>query len=63
MALLACFALLGLALATAGIYSVISCDVSQKVHEIGVRVALGATRSNVVALVLKKSARLVGAGL
>ncbi|HXJ41248.1 MAG TPA: ABC transporter permease [Bryobacteraceae bacterium] len=63
MALLSCFAGLGLALAAAGIYSVISYDVAQKIHEIGVRVALGAGRKEVVILVLGKAARLVGAGL
>ncbi|HVW87153.1 MAG TPA: ABC transporter permease [Bryobacteraceae bacterium] len=63
MALLACFAALGLALAAAGIYSVIACDVSQKVHEIGVRMALGADRSDVIGMVLGKSAKLAGIGL
>jgi predicted permease len=63
MALLGCFAVLGLALAAAGIYSVISCDVTQKIHEIGVRVALGATRGDIVAMVLARSARMVGIGL
>ncbi len=63
MALLGCFAVLGLALAAAGIYSVISCDVTRKIHEIGVRVALGATRGDIVAMVLGRSARMVGVGL
>ncbi len=63
MVLLACFAALGLALAAAGIYSVISCDVTQKVHEIGVRMALGATRTDVLTMVLNKSGRMVAIGL
>jgi putative ABC transport system permease protein len=63
MSLLACFAAMGLALAAAGIYSVISCDVTQKVHEIGVRVALGATRGDVIGMVLAKSFRTVAGGL
>jgi ABC-type antimicrobial peptide transport system permease subunit len=63
MVLLACFAALGLALAAAGIYSVISCDVTQKVHEIGVRMALGANRTDVLMMVLKKSGRMVAIGL
>jgi ABC-type antimicrobial peptide transport system permease subunit len=63
MALFSCFAFLGLILAAAGIYSVISYDVSQRVHEIGVRVALGATRSNVVTSVLRGCINLVSFGL
>ena len=62
MALLAGFAGLGLALAAAGIYSVISCDVTQKIHEIGVRMALGATRGRIVRTVLAKSSRMIAAG-
>jgi putative ABC transport system permease protein len=63
MVLLACFAALGLALAAAGIYSVISCDVTQKIHEIGVRMALGATHTDVLTMVLNKSGRMVVIGL
>jgi putative ABC transport system permease protein len=63
MALFSCFAGLGLALAAAGIYSVISYDVTQRMHEIGVRVALGASRSDVLALVLRMAAKLSGLGL
>jgi putative ABC transport system permease protein len=63
MALLAFFAGLGMALAAAGIYSVIACDVVQKTHEIGVRVALGASRINIIGMVLGKSAKMIVAGL
>lgn len=63
MALFSCFAALGLMLAAAGIYSVISYDVSQRVHEIGVRVALGATRFDVVASVLRSSLKVVALGM
>ncbi|MEO7143799.1 MAG: ABC transporter permease [Bryobacteraceae bacterium] len=63
MALFSCFAALGLVLAAAGIYSVISWHVTQRVHEIGVRVALGANRGDVVALVLRMAARFTAIGL
>ncbi len=63
MALFGAFAALGLALAAAGIYSVISYDVTQRVHEIGVRLALGASRSDVLGMVLRMAAAVVGIGL
>jgi putative ABC transport system permease protein len=63
MALFSCFAALGLALAAGGVYSVISYDVTQRMHEIGVRFALGANRVDVVALVLRIVGRVVTLGL
>jgi putative ABC transport system permease protein len=63
MALFSSFAALGLALAAAGIYSVVSYDVAQRVHEIGVRLALGASRGDVLGMVLRMAGAVVSVGL
>ena len=63
MALFSAFAMLGLALAAAGIYSVLSFHVTRRTHELGVRRALGAPRHNLITLMLKMGGRLVLIGL
>jgi putative ABC transport system permease protein len=57
------FAALGLLLALLGIYGVISSSVAQRTHEIGIRMALGASFSRVIQMVLASGMRLVGAGV
>ena len=54
---------LGLTLAVIGLYGVISYAVSQRVHEIGLRMALGASRGSVFAMIYRQSMRIVAVGL
>jgi putative ABC transport system permease protein len=54
---------LGLTLAVIGIYGVISYAVSQRIHEIGLRMALGATRGSVFGMIYRQSMRIVAVGL
>ena len=56
------FGALGLLLAAVGMYGVMSYSVSQRRREIGIRVAIGAARSQVLGLVMRQGLRMVGIG-
>ena len=63
MTLVGVFASLALALSVVGLYGVVSYSVTERIHEMGVRLALGAQPSNLLAMVLGEGFRLVTVGL
>jgi putative ABC transport system permease protein len=63
LVVLGVFAVVGLLLVALGVYSVIAYRVSRQIHDIGIRMALGASRADVLRLVLQKGLGLVGGGI
>ena len=62
-AILAAFSILALVMASIGIYGVMNYLVIQRTREFGIRLSVGATRGDVLRLVLGRAAVLIGAGL
>jgi putative ABC transport system permease protein len=62
-ALFGIFSLLGLVLAATGLYSVVSYSVNQRKQEMGIRMALGAQRYDIIRIVLRSVAATVGVGI
>lgn len=57
------FAWIAVLLSGAGMYAVLAYIVGQRIHEMGIRLALGATRANVFALIVRQGLWMIGAGL
>jgi predicted permease len=62
MLLIACFALLAVILSAVGVYGVFAYSVTQRTQEMGIRLALGASRRGVLGLIVAQAARLIAVG-
>jgi putative ABC transport system permease protein len=63
MGLFISFAVVAMILASVGVYGLVSYSVSQRTYEIGLRMAIGATKGNVVAMILKQSLGVAALGI
>ena len=63
MLLVTCFGAFGLILASLGIYGVISYSVTRRTHEVGIRMALGAQKHDVVSMIVRQGLNLLLMGL
>jgi len=61
--LMTIFGCIGLILVTVGVYSVLAYSTARKTHEIGIRMALGAERADVLGMVVRTGLRLVVTGI
>jgi predicted permease len=62
MLLIACFAMLAVVLCSVGVYGVFAYSITQRMREMGIRLALGASRSGLLRLVVMEAARLIVLG-
>jgi ABC-type antimicrobial peptide transport system permease subunit len=62
-AVLGILGLIGLVMSSVGVYGVIAYALSRRTREIGIRVALGAQRRNVIAMVVRQGVSLVAVGI
>jgi ABC-type antimicrobial peptide transport system permease subunit len=62
MLLNVCFAMLAVVLSAVGVYGVFAYSVTQRAHEMGIRLALGSSRIDVLCLVVTEAARLITLG-
>src|SRR5262249_15347731 len=61
--LMAGFAALALAVSAVGVYGTINCAVARRTHEIGIRMALGATRGDILSIILGQGLAVMGVGV